>query len=184
MLLMSFRQADGSVVWARHSFPHLHSSPVLITVDGQEPVVALMGQQVLGVEPNTGEILWQHPHQTPYNLAIGTLVWGPDNILIVSSAYDGGRWPAQITGLDVKSGDILWQSGREFAKAQLVLADGKLLVLDQDGVLALASPSPKGLRVHARVSLLQSLAWTPPTLVGTRLYIRDRKSLIALDLGQ
>lgn len=52
-----------------------------------------------------------------------------------------GSGPAQITALDVKSGDILWQSRRESAKSQLVLADGK--VLDQDGVLTLASPSPK-----------------------------------------
>jgi outer membrane protein assembly factor BamB len=225
--LMSFRQKDGTVVWGRHSFPNSHSSPVLINVDGQEQVVALMGQQVVGVEPVTGEILWQHPHPTPYNLAISTPVWGPDNILIVSSAYDSGTralhltrqagktavkelWhnrrvqvhfgtmiridntvygssgedgPAQITALDVKSGNILWQSGRQFAKAQLVLADGKFIVVDQDGVLALTSASPKGLHVHAKASLLQSLAWTPPTLAGTRLYIRDRKSLIALDLG-
>jgi outer membrane protein assembly factor BamB len=226
--LMSLRQADGSVVWGRHSFPNSHSSPALITVDGQEQVVALMGQQVVAVEPGTGELLWQHPHPTPYNLAVATPVWGPDNILIVSSAYGGGTralhlsrqagktvvkelWhnrrvqvhfgtmirigdtvygssgedgPAQITALDVKSGDIVWQSKREFAKAQLVLADGKFIILDQDGGLALATPSPKGLRVHSRVSLLQSLAWTPPTLVGTRLYVRDRKTLMALDLGQ
>jgi hypothetical protein len=31
--------------------------------------------------------------------------------------------------------------------------------------------------------LLSSLAWTPPVLVGTRLYLRDRRTMMAVDLG-
>ena len=64
--LMAFRQTDGSVVWGRHGFPNSHSSPVLINVDGQDQVVALMGQQVVAVNPATGDLLWQHPHPTQY----------------------------------------------------------------------------------------------------------------------
>jgi len=30
---------------------------------------------------------------------------------------------------------------------------------------------------------MTSLSWTPPTLVGTRLYLRDRRTMMALDLG-
>jgi hypothetical protein len=98
-----------------------------------------------------------------------------------SSGHDG---PAPITAFDVKTGRVLWNTGREFAKAQLIFADGKLIVLDQDGVLALATPSAQGLTVHSRVQLLERFAWTPPTLAGTRLYLRDRKTIVALDLGQ
>ena len=226
--LVSLKQSDGSVVWARHNFPNSHSSPLLINVDGQDQVIALMGQQVVGLNPATGALLWQHPHPTQYDLAISTPVWGPDNVLVVSSSYDGGTralhltqaggkttvkqlWhnprvrvhfgtiiriddtlyassghdgPAPITAVDVKTGNVLWNSGREFAKSQLLLADGKLIVLDQDGVLALALPSRDGLKVLSKVQLLERLAWTPPTLVGTRLYLRDRKNLMALDLGR
>jgi hypothetical protein len=42
---------------------------------------------------------------------------------------------------------------------------------------------PEGFKVLAKAELLTNLSWTPPTLVGTRLYIRDRKSLMAVDLG-
>jgi hypothetical protein len=27
-------------------------------------------------------------------------------------------------------------------------------------------------------------AWTPPTLVGTTLYVRDRRNIMALDLAE
>ena len=62
-------------------------------------------------------------------------------------------------------------------------ADQKLITLDQDGNLMIAHPSPQGFKIVAKASLLTHLAWTPPVLVGTRLYIRDRKTLMAVDLG-
>jgi hypothetical protein len=78
---------------------------------------------------------------------------------------------------------VPWNSGREFAKSQLVWADGKLIILDQDGVLALATVDRQGIKVLSKVELLQKVAWTPPTLVGTRLYVRDRTNVMALDLS-
>jgi len=47
----------------------------------------------------------------------------------------------------------------------------------------IAHPSPQGFKISARVPLLTSLAWTPPTLVGTRAYLRDRRDMMAVDLG-
>jgi hypothetical protein len=37
--------------------------------------------------------------------------------------------------------------------------------------------------VLARASILTNKAWTVPTLVGTKLYVRDRKDILALELG-
>jgi outer membrane protein assembly factor BamB len=48
---------------------------------------------------------------------------------------------------------------------------------------SLATPGSDGLKVLAKASVMQNLAWTPPTLVGTRLYARDRKTIAAFDLG-
>jgi hypothetical protein len=94
----------------------------------------------------------------------------------------GDFGPAFISAIDVKNGQIAWQD-RSFARAQLLYADGKLIVLDEDGVLGLATVSPQGLKVLARASVLKHLAWTPPTLVGTTLYVRDRQTISAYDLS-
>jgi len=48
----------------------------------------------------------------------------------------------------------------------LVAVEGKLILLDEDGTLALVEPTPKELRVLAKAYVLQNTAWTPPTLVG------------------
>ena len=46
--------------------------------------------------------------------------------------------------------------------------------------MALATVSPQGLQVLAKAQLLSHNAWTAPTLSGTRLYLRDRKVIMAL----
>ncbi|MBZ5595513.1 MAG: hypothetical protein LAP39_24985 [Acidobacteriia bacterium] len=72
---------------------------------------------------------------------------------------------------------------RGYPEANLIYADGKVIILDQDGNLSLATVSAAGLKVLSAVpSLLKNNAWTPPTLAGTRLYIRDRHEMMALDL--
>jgi outer membrane protein assembly factor BamB len=223
---LALRKSDGSVIWKNLDFRNAHSSPLLIEVDGQPQVVALLASEVIGIDPENGQKLWQHPHNTEYGLAISTPVWAPGNLLFVSSAYSAGSRVLQLnqsggkttvkelwhsprlqsemstlirlgdyvyfssgqgaplmTCVNIRSGEIAWQQ-RGFAKAQLVAAaEGKMILLDEDGTLALVEATPKELRVLAKASLLQSLAWTPPTLVGTKLYLRDRKDLMALDLA-
>jgi outer membrane protein assembly factor BamB len=89
---------------------------------------------------------------------------------------------AILSAVEAASGNIFWQE-RSIQKATFVWADGKLITLDQDGYLMLADPSPKGFKVAAKSKLLTNLSWTPPVLVGTRLYLRDRKTIMAVDLG-
>ena len=89
---------------------------------------------------------------------------------------------AILSAVEAASGNIFWQE-RSIQKATFVWADGKLITLDQDGNLMLADPSPKGFKVAAKSKLLTNLSWTPPVLVGTRLYLRDRKTIMAVDLG-
>jgi outer membrane protein assembly factor BamB len=224
--ILSLRQSDGSVVWKGQDFKNAHSSPLLIDVDGQRQVVALLASEVIAVNPDTGQVLWRYPHETENGLAISTPVWAPGNLLFISSAYSGGSrvlelhqsggntqikelWynrrlqshfgtailqgdyiyfssghngPAFMTCVKLRTGEIAWQE-RGFSKAQLVSADGKLILLDEDGTLALIAPTPDAFRVLAQAPVLRHLSWTPPTLVGTTLYIRDRHDLMALDLS-
>jgi outer membrane protein assembly factor BamB len=95
----------------------------------------------------------------------------------------GGKGSVAIfTAVDFRSGKVLWQD-RSIAKATFVWADQKLITLNGDGDLMIVHPAREGFKVAAKASLLTSLAWTPPVLVGSRLYIRDRRSLMAVDLG-
>ena len=100
----------------------------------------------------------------------------------MSYASSGDFGPAFLSAVDLKTGKIAWQD-RSFSRAQLVYADGKLIILDEDGTLGLATVSPQGLKVLSRAAVLANVAWTPPTLAGTTLYVRDRKTIAAFNLG-
>ena len=106
-------------------------------------------------------------------LQIGNYVYG--------SSGDFG--PAPLSAVDLATGEVVWRD-RAFAKATLLLAGEQLIVLDEDGTLGLATVSPKGLEVQARAEIFSGRSWTAPTLVGTRLYMRDRKEMVALDLSR
>lgn len=224
--VMAFRAAAGEVVWRSGDFLVAQSPPLRIDVDGQSQVVILGGQSVNGLDPDTGEILWSYPHDTDGDMNNSMPVWGPDNLLFVSSAYnqgsrvlrlsqsegettveqvwftnrlglmfanairigdhiygtDGDFGPAFVTALDVRTGETAWQA-RGFGRSSLLYADGKAILIDEDGDLALARISPEGIEVLARAPVFQTTSWTVPTLVGTTLYARDREKIIALDLG-
>ncbi len=225
--VMAFSQSDGAVVWKSGDFLTAHSAPILIDVDGETQMVVLGGQTVNGLDPDTGRILWSHPHDTQGDMNNSTPIWGPDDILFISSAYnkgsralrlrregdttdveelwftgrlalmfanairlgdyiygtDGKFGPAFLTSLDVRTGEIVWQE-RGFGRSSLVYADGKAIIMDEDGDLVLARLSPEGVDVLSRVSIFNTTSWTVPTLVGKTLYARDRERIVAFDLGR
>ena len=224
--LIAFNRKDGSVAWKKHDFKNSTSSPIIISVDSQDQLVAFMYGEIVGVDPNNGNLLWSQPHPAEYGLNTTTPVWGPDNLLFVSSGYGGGSrvlklsragdkttveelWanrlmrihftnairvgdliygssgdfgPAPFTAVNVKTGNVLWRH-RGFPRASFLFADGRFIILDEDGQLLLATPTAEGLTVTSKAELLSGKAWTIPSLSGTRLYLRDRKTILALELG-
>ena len=88
-----------------------------------------------------------------------------------------------LYALDATSGNRNWVK-RDFENANTtVLADGSLAVQTQDGRLRHLRATPKGLETLAEIQLFDGDAWTPPTVVSNRLYARNRKEIVALDLA-
>lgn len=137
------------------------------------------GSRVIKLEQRDGKIapreLW---FGRKLRIHFGNAV--ADGDFVYGSSGDFG--PALIRSINCKTGDVAW-TDRTFAKSTLLFADGKLIILDEDGRLGVATPTPEGLTVHTNHRLLESNAWTVPTLVGSKLYLRDRKSIMAIELG-
>lgn len=223
--VVAFDARNGRVAWKAHDFRISYASPILIDVDGQTQAVLVMESEVIGIDPANGALLWTHPHANRTKTNVSTPVWGPGNLLFVSSAYDsGGRmlkltrqgsstkveelWfsrdlrlhvanairvgdtiygssgdfgPSFFTALDVRTGAARWQQ-RDVPKASVILADGKFILLNEKGELILAKPGESGLQVVASAQLLTPTSWTPPSLAGTTLYLRDRHHVMAVSL--
>ena len=94
----------------------------------------------------------------------------------------GSGTPNLFAAINMKTGKIAWRK-RGFAMALTVFADGHLIILDEEGQLAIATATPDDLEVHSKVPLLEEVAWTVPTIVGNKMYVRDKKAIMALDLS-
>jgi outer membrane protein assembly factor BamB len=92
---------------------------------------------------------------------------------------------ATLHCVEAATGKSLWKKERigKYHAALLRTGDGKLLLLDDAGELALLSPDPKGYRELAR-SKVCGPTWAHPALSDGRLYVRDEKELICLKLAQ
>jgi outer membrane protein assembly factor BamB len=92
----------------------------------------------------------------------------------------GMMGPTFLAAADIRTGKVHWRE--RFPKATLVQAGDKLVALGEDGTLALLKPTAEKLEILSKVDFLTDKAWTVPTLVGNRLYARDLKSIVAVDL--
>lgn len=223
--VMAFHRKTGAVVWKALDFKISYASPILIDAGGQTQAVLVMESQVIGIDPGTGALLWEHPHANNTRTNVSTPVWGDDDLLFVSSAYSSvGRmlhlaregdatevhevWtsrdirvhvanavrigntiygssgdfgPSFFRAVDAKSGKVLWED-RTIGKASFVNAGGRFVMLNEDGELILATPTAEGLTVIARAPVLTRTAWTPPSMSGTVVYVRDKSQIAAFDL--
>jgi len=224
--IVAFNKVDGSVAWQSLSYQNSYGTPQILEIDGQEQLVAFMAQEIIGVDPATGEELWRHAvdGQAEQNISPAVLV--DDQYLFLSSVVTGSRglklthgedgktqveelwssrkvrffhvtsanegdWvygssgagsPAFMSAVNVKTGEIPWRK-RGFAKANAVYADGRVIVLDENGMLYLTTATPEDLTVHSEVELLDRVAWSAPTIVGNNMYVRDKAKILAFDLS-
>jgi outer membrane protein assembly factor BamB len=101
--------------------------------------------------------------------------------LVIGSSGDFG--PGPLTALDVRSGEVVWRN-RSVGRGSGIRAGNQLLWLTEDGQLVLGTASHTGFAIEATATVTDGTAWTVPTLVGSRMYVRDRRSIRAFALGE
>jgi outer membrane protein assembly factor BamB len=101
-----------------------------------------------------------------------------------SVLYDGmlfGFDDSSLKCVDPNTGETAWRQ-RGLGHGSLLAVDGKLLLLSDRGRLVLAAASADGYAEFGSTQLFETKTWTVPTLAGGRLYVRDEKEIVALDL--
>lgn len=84
-----------------------------------------------------------------------------------------------FTALDMGSGALLWRE-RGFGEGSVVRAGDHLVVLGEEGEIALVAPHRDGLRVLSRQAVLNGRCWTPPSLVEGAIFLRGLSEIVRL----
>ena len=95
--------------------------------------------------------------------------------------FDGGI----LACIDLADGQRKWKGGR-YGHGQLVLLPDQdlLLVLSEEGELALVKATPDAFAEVARVPAIHGKTWSHPALVGDVLLVRNSEEMAAYRLAR
>ncbi len=113
-------------------------------------------------------------------------------------AFSGRNEPdARFRCVELKTGKLMWDRDESwlshstrtppvYGRGSAILADGKLIVLGEGGLLGLFKPNPNRPEEISRwqVPPLRYPSWAAPVLSRKRLYLRNEDRLICLDLAK
>ena len=105
------------------------------------------------------------------------------NDFVVHDGYVFGFDGAILACIDAKDGKRKWKGGRYGAGQLVLLRDqGVLLVLAEEGDLALVKAASDQFTELARVPAMEGKTWNHPVLVGDRLLVRNGSEMVAFRL--
>ena len=96
------------------------------------------------------------------------------------NAWDRGRQKGALACLDFETGKLLWEYG--VGIASVIIVDGKLIVLNEKGMLFIAEATSSGYREIAKAQVLErgddsreakGKCWTAPILCRGKIYCRN-----------
>ncbi|MFX0200422.1 MAG: PQQ-binding-like beta-propeller repeat protein [Candidatus Hodarchaeota archaeon] len=87
--LVAFDKVTGKEKWRALNDKASYSAPIIIKQAGKRVLVCLTGERIVGLDPLSGNLYWQHPFEpVEMVISIATPVF-ENNYLFVSSFYDG-----------------------------------------------------------------------------------------------
>jgi outer membrane protein assembly factor BamB len=227
--VVAYDRKTGARIWSSLSDKQAYSSPMLVTLDGVRQLLVFTAKRLVGLTPDRGELLWEYPWTTAFDINAGQPIVIGDNRVFLSSGYGAGaavievieapkhepapyvaqfsvrevwrnnRMKNQFTSsvlheghiygldeailacLDAATGDLKWKGGR-YGYGQVMLAGGHLIVLTEDGDLALVRATPERHEELVRFPVLDGKTWNHPAIADGYLLIRNLAEMAAFDL--
>jgi len=176
---VSVSPADGSLLW---EYPWEGAAIVqpAVTPDGDlllSTAEAPGGQGIrrLAIARGPGgwsvDVRWRSTGLKPYF-----------NDMVVHDGHAYGFDGSILACIDLGDGRRTWKGGRYGYGQMLLVGQGVLLVLSEEGELALVAARPDQFRELARVPAIDGKTWNHPVLVGDVLLVRNGEEMAAFRL--
>lgn len=189
--LVSLNPADGSLYWRFPLVDFLQESSTTPARAGDlvlasSITVGSVGLRLQAKDGKPGfQEAWKNADLTSYFST--PVAVGKEHVYLVTGTKPalGADIQATLYCIETASGKELWKRPKvgKYHASLLRTGDNKLLMLDDAGHLILLDPSPEKYQELAR-SRVCGETWAHPALANGRLYVRDNKELICLQLKE
>jgi len=176
--LISVNPADGKQIWNHQWAGNFMVQPAL-TADGDVLITSQEnGTRSIAVTHNSSgwnvQEKWTSNGLKPYF-----------NDFVVHKGYAYGFDGRILSCIDLKDGQRKWKGGR-YGNGQLMLLPDQdlLLVVSEEGELALVGATPDQFTELAKVAGIQGKTWNHPALVGDLLLVRNAEEMAAFRLSR
>jgi outer membrane protein assembly factor BamB len=132
--LIAFDRITGREVWRGVSDPAGYCTPVMIDSRGGRQLVVWTPENVRGLEPRTGRLLWTVPYKVTYGVSIASPIFRED-ILFVTGYWEGAK--AIRLGPGLTDAELVWEDRRQLRglMAQPLYRDGHVYSIDKQAGL-------------------------------------------------
>jgi outer membrane protein assembly factor BamB len=183
--LVAVSPKDGSVTWEFPLVDKLAESSTTPVLAGDVMFASSITYGGVGLKLESptklGEKLWHDENLTCY---FSTPIAVGKELYVVAGTKPPALFnQATLHCLDLATGKKHW-TGRKvgsYHASLLRTGDDKLLLLEEVGNLVLLDPTPKEYRELARAKICGN-TWAHPALADGRLYVRDDRELVCVEL--
>lgn len=191
--VISLDPADGSLFWRFPLKDTLFESSTTPARAGDVLLASAITYGSAGLRLTTKDgkpavsEAWKEPKLTSYfttPVAVGT-----EHVYLVTGTTPSLFKPtppqADLHCIEAATGKTLWTRPKvgQYHASLLRTGNDKLLMLEDGGDLVLLDPGPKEYRELARSRVCGS-TWAHPALAGAKLYLRDNKEVLCVQLGE
>ena len=175
--------ADGKVLWehAWHGYPIVQPA---VTPDNGLLIVIERASGMRRLDVSRGSSAASDAHWTVQERWTSMALKPHFNDFVVHKGHVYGFDANIMSCIDLKDGARKWKGGR-YGNGQLVLLADQdlLLVLSEEGELALVSATPGEFKEIARFKAIEGKTWNHPVLVGDTVLVRNGEEMAAFRLS-
>ena len=90
--LIAFNKSTGEVIWTTKALGEVsaYCSPLLVEIGGRNLIVTHMADNIIGLDADTGKLLWSHKHPNRYSVHPNTPLYHDGQVFCFSGYGKGG----------------------------------------------------------------------------------------------
>ncbi|CAN5519296.1 hypothetical protein BH23ACI1_BH23ACI1_13870 [soil metagenome] len=95
--IVAYDKRTGTSAWSALDDRQSYSSPMLVTLGGVRQILVFSATRLMGVTPERGELLWEFPWKTSYDVNASQPIVLGENRVFVSTGYGTGAAVIELT---------------------------------------------------------------------------------------